>query len=153
MKKFSFVLSLLMVFLLSTGAFAEATKARTATIGTGIEQVNGIGDLSSGYTAEVNSNGGVATTRKAVAVTSQVGDALVYTGACYVQGINFYGVTAGDRLAVYDALSATGTPKFDPAVAANTSSVTVDCFGAPFATGIYVDASAATMFSTVIYDY
>lgn len=152
MKKFSFVLSLLMVFLLSTGAFA-ATKASRAVVSSGVEQVVGLGDLSSGDTAEVNSVGGVATTRKAVAVTSQVGDALVYTGACYVQGINFYGVTAGDRLAVYDALSATGTAKFDPAVAANTSSVTVDCFGAPFTTGIYVDASAATMFSTVIYDY
>jgi hypothetical protein len=152
MKKFSFVLSLLMVFLLSTGAFA-ATKASRAVVSSGVEQVVGLGDLSSGDTAEVNSVGGVATTRKAVAVTSQVGDALVYTGACYVQGITFYGVTAGDRLAVYDALSATGTAKFDPAVAANTSTVTVDCFGAPFTTGIYVDASAATINSTVIYDY
>jgi hypothetical protein len=95
----------------------------------------------------------VATTRKAVAVTSQYSDALVYTGACYVQGIRIDGATAGDSLAVYDALTATGTAKFDPRISANTSGTTVDCFGSPFTTGIYVDASAATMFSTIIYDY
>lgn len=147
----SFMLSLLMVFLLSTGVFA-ATKASKGSFA-GVEQAVGIGDLSSGDTAEVTSVGGVATTRKAVAVTSQYSDALVYTGACNVQGILISGATAGDSLAVYDAITATGTAKFDPRIAANTSSFYVDCFGAPFTTGIYVDASAATMFSTVVYDY
>jgi hypothetical protein len=152
MKKL-FVFSLLMVFLLSSGAYA-ATKARTAVVSSGIEQAVAIGDLSSGDTAEVNSVGGVATTRKAVAVTSQMGSALVYTGACYVQGIQINGATLGDSAAVYDAVtdvSATSAvAKFDPRIAATTSGTYTDCFGAPFTTGIYIKASATTLFSTII---
>ena len=147
-----FIFTLLAVLLMTTGAFA-ATKASRAVVSSGVEQAVAIGDLSSGDTAEVNSVGGIATTRKAVAVTSQDGAALVYTGACYVQGIVITAPTAGDSMAVYDAITATGEPKFEAKVADNTSTTFVDCFGAPFTTGIYVDVTDSDVQTTVIYDY
>lgn len=153
MKKL-FILSLLVIFALSFTSFADAaTKARTASVATGLQGVYGVGDLSSGNTAEVTDGGALVVSNRAVAVTSQLGDALVYTGACRVLGIQITGVSAADTVAVYDALTATGTAKFDPRTDTNNGSFFVDAKGAPFATGIYVDATDNDVFSSVTYDY
>jgi hypothetical protein len=57
MKK---LLALIAVALLLASPFAFATKATQASLGSGISQVNGIGDLSSGDTAEVDTSGNLA---------------------------------------------------------------------------------------------
>ena len=158
-KFFSIVLNLLMVFLLSSGAYAEATKARTAMVGNGIDSCVGIGDLSSGYTAEVDSSGNltveIASGDTALAVDSNGAasvkeahrklasfkstDAQVGTAAGYVYGVTVSGSTAADGLLLYNAASATGTPVIDVTLAANTTTTFFIPGGVSFASDIYAD--------------
>lgn len=152
MKKL-FALSLLIIFAAFSANAYAATKARTASQGVGIEMVNGIGDLSGGNTVEVNDEGGLATAKRSRAVTAQLGDGQLYTGACYIQTITISGVSAGDSAAIYDNTSATGTAKFDPKIDTANGSYTINANGAPFATGIYVDATDTEVHTSVVYDY
>ena len=150
-----FIISLLVIAIPAI-CFAAADQSRAAAVGGNVDQIVAIGDASSGYLAEVNSEtGAVSVTRSARAVTSQTEDALVYTGACKVQLIQVRGIAAGDLVLVYDALSASGTPKFDIAIAVANDSKCINVGGASFATGIYVDhtAAGAKIFSSVVYDY
>lgn len=153
-RLFALSVIVLAVVFSASYAFAGSADARTASYGQGISQVVGIGDLSSGNTPEITSVGGLGVTAKAVAIgVANFVDTLVYTGACNVQSIHIAGATAGDYAMVYDAVTATGTPKFDPRIAVNTSSLSYDTKGAPFATGIYVDVSGVSVFVSVVYDY
>jgi hypothetical protein len=148
-----FLISLLIVLAIPMICFA-ADSSRAAAVGGKVDQIIAIGDGSSGYLAEVSSGSGALNTAgRAQAVTSQTGDALVYTGACRVQSIQVRVVNAADYILVYDALTATGTPKFDITVATANDSQGIYVGGAPFATGIYVDAGNTTVFSSITYDY
>ena len=155
MRKFLIVaIAAMLALSLASYCYAGSADARTANYGQGIMGVQGIGDLSSGNTVEVTSTGSAHVTNRATAIgVANFADTLIYTGACYVQSIHIAGAAAGDYAMVYDALTATGTPKFDPRIAVNTSSLSYDTKGAPFATGIYVDVSGAAVFVSVVYDY
>ncbi len=151
-----FVLSLL-VLAIPVMCFAAADTARSAR---DLGSIVGIGDGSSGYLLEINSNTGSAlTTNAATAVTSRFGpnvgssSGVIYTGACRLLGVYISGVTAGDSVEIYDAASRTGTAVFDPRLAANTSSQYLDAKGAPFSTGIFAHANVAQTLATFVYDY
>ena len=152
MKRKLFITGLLVVALASM-AFA-ADSARRGQVGGQVEMVIGVGDGSSGYMLEIGSNSGSAYTIDAAqAVSSQFGDGQIYTGSCKIQTICIEGETAGDYAAIYDNTSATGTAKFDPRIDTNYSSTCIPTGGAPFATGIYVDAIDADVLVTAVYDY
>jgi len=141
----------LLVMGLAGVSFADSSRS----IGGGTEQYVSITDASSGTAAEVSSSGAVNTVGKSKAVTLQTGDGLIYTGACNIQTLVFSGVTEADYVQVYDALTATGTPKFDIKMGTASNTIVLPLGGAPFATGIYADTSAVngTGVVTVVYDY
>jgi len=148
-----FFLSLLVVLAMVGPVFA-ADNSHAAAVGGKIDMSVAIADASSGYTAEVSSTSGALNVAgRAQAVTSQFGDGHMYTGAARIQTICVEGPTAGDYAEIYDAITATGTAKFDPRIAANTSSQCYDVGGAPFATGIYINATDGDVLTTVVYDY
>ena len=145
-----FVLCLL---IMAIPAICMAADSARAAIDIG--QVVGIADGSSGYMLEINSNTGsahVVEHAQAIGVAN-FADTLIYTGACRLISVSLTGATAGDYAQIYDAVTATGTPKFDPRLAANTSSLTFNYGGAPFSTGIYVDVIDSELFVSVVYDY
>ncbi len=146
------LIGLLVILAIPILCFAAADTSRN--VGGNVETIVGIGDMSSGYMLEINSNTGAAlTTDRAQAVSGAYGSRLVYTGACRIISILVEGESAGDYAAIYDAISATGTPVFDPRIASNTSSTSFNAGGAPFATGIYVQTLDTEVFTSVVYDY
>lgn len=150
MKKL-FILALLIAMAVPCYA---ATKATQASMDKGISGgVVGVGDLSSGDTAEVSDSGSVNTVARSKAITNQNGDGLAYTGACRIQTILVSGVSAGDSVVIYDALTATGNPKFDIFVGTAADTKVVVLGGAPFATGIYVDATDGDVITATVLDY
>jgi hypothetical protein len=167
MRKFIFiVLSLLMVFLLTSGVYAgAATKARTALVGNGIDSVNGVGDLSSGNTVEVDgfgslqvvpSVGSIATNLTVSSATSPGDSQLLVTGACRVDSITISGTatSAGDYALIYDAATtpaATVVAKFEPSVGTAKDTRTIDTKGAIFSNGIWCDANSNSVLITVVY--
>lgn len=78
------------------------------------------------------------------------------TGSCTLYSLTVGGgdIAAGGYLLVYDAASATGTPKFDIAVgtAKNTIPVYLPSDGVGFTTGIFLDSSSDTVFATIAYE-
>lgn len=154
MKKI-FILSLLIIFALSFTSFADAaTKARVASVAQGISQVDGIADLSSGDSLEIDSDGSASVKEYPKTVAFEAGDAAAkVTGACTVYGFIVTGVSAGDNVQIYDALTATGTPKFDIVVgtAADTKVVSLPAGGVSFSTGVSYDATDDETLTTIIY--
>jgi uncharacterized iron-regulated membrane protein len=144
-----FVLCLLMVLLVSGVSYA-ATKASAVTQ---VGETVAVCDGSTGDSQEVTTAGSAATTNWSVAKASQYSIGSVRTGASRLQSITVTSQTAGDWAAIYDAASATGTPVFDVAISANTSTMTVDCKGASLSTGIYINTYDGDVFTTVVYDY
>ena len=156
MKKMILFSCLLMILLMTPLAYADT--ARAGSFAAGFEGVYGLGDISSGTTVEVTSVGAAVTTSRSRAIGntgfSVSADTQIYTGACWVQSITITGESAGDWVAIYDDTSATvANLKFDPRIAANTSSFTLDAAGAPFSTGIYANVLDNQVFATVVYDY
>jgi hypothetical protein len=144
----------LLVLLAIPAICLAADSSRAAAVSGKIDQIVAIGDGSSGYLAEISSSSGALNvSQRAQAVSMEIGDGLVYTGACRIISITVSGASTGDYAAVYDAITATGTPKFDPSIAANTSSFYQNCGGAPFATGIYVKATDDDVYTSIVYDY
>lgn len=139
MFKRLFVLSLLVMFVLFLGpdAFAAATKARTAGMQQGILTIAGIGDLSSGNTAEVDAHGNLAVVdRGGLTDSRQLGDAAaILSGAGVLDKIIFTPATAKDYILVYDALTATGTHVVDIQGATADNTVVYD-LGIDIGTGI-----------------
>lgn len=152
-----FLFALLFVLAICMPALA-ATNAKSASLGQGILTVAGIGDLSSGNTAEVDSDGDlrvseVSTIAVSSGVTLNTGVALVST-ACKVQGITISGAssTVLDSILIYDAASATGTPKYDISIGTAGETVSLNTHGATFSTGVFADASASNMHITIEYN-
>lgn len=153
MKK-SIYIALFILALAIPSICRAADSAHAIAVNGDINSVVAIADGSSGAVAEVSStSGALNVAHRAQAVTSQLGDAAMYTGACRVQSITVSGVSAGDTALIYDAASATGTPKFDIQVGTAADTKSIDCKGAPFATGIYADATDSEVFVSAVYDY
>ena len=153
------LIGLLVVLVLPALCLAAADSSRAASVGGDVESIVGVADGSSGYMLEINSNTGAALVAdRATAVGTNrsealTGTSLIYTGACRIQSISLSSATAADYAEIYDGTSTSGTVKFDPRIASNTSSIYVDAKGAPFATGIYVVGIDGDAFVTVVYDY
>ncbi len=153
MKKFILIALLVITLVLPSFCFA-ADAAHAVAVSGDIAQVVGIADGSSGAMTEVSSTSGALNTAgRAQAVTRSSSDGLIYTGACRVQSFVITGVSAGDVALIYDAATATGTPIFDIKVGTAVDTKVIPCYGAPFSTGIYVDATDADVITTAIYDY
>jgi len=160
-----FILSLLVIFGCTGLLFAAAVETTTATARTasvsasGIEQVVAVADGASGYTQNIDVRGSASVREypkqiaSSTGLTLNTGVALV-TGACYVASISMSGITtAGDYVLIYDALSATGTPKFE--ISAGTAKDTTNIVipgGAIFATGVFADSNANVVFCSIAYD-
>ena len=156
MKKI-FILSLLVLLAIPAMCFADT--ARAIAVGGQIESIVAIADGSSGIAAEVSQDGAINVVNRSKALGTGTDtktnntDELIYTGACRIQSITVSGVGAGDYVLVYDATSATGTPKFDIYVGTAVDTKSIYLGGAPMATGIYVDANDVDVFTSVVYDY
>lgn len=177
MKKLNVLILAFLVALVCSPAFA-ATKADSASVSNGILSVNGVADLSSGDTQEIDSSGNAAVELKndsnTAAIDSSgnlavelkgdsanefvtksvkflVADGAAYNGAATVYGVYLTSVTAGDTALLYDAASATGDPVLDVIVAANTSNGIYITGGVSFATDVYVDVNGSTPKAMVIY--
>lgn len=159
MKKL--IIALLLGLIVPSLVFADSsyttTKAGRGVNGQqGISNVAAIADGSTGYTARVDSKGALETKEKPCSVATVAGqDAVALTGAYRVYSITAAGtaVAAGDKIDIYDALSATGTPKLEISVgtAKNTNQVVIPQ-GMQFTTGVFVDQSANNMLVSICYD-
>ena len=111
-----------------------------------------------GNAADVNDSGAVQVADIAMHKDSVVGSGSIHVGPCYVHTITLYSDTAGDMIGIrdYDGTSADWTNwlEFEIAIAANTSSTTIDLKGAYFEHGLYISASDTTNSVTgAVYDY
>lgn len=159
-------LSLLVIFgcvSLAFGAAVETTAvtARSASVSTGgIEQVVAVADGSSGYVADVDVRGSVSTREYPKQLASSTGSTLntgtgLVTGACYVYSITISGpgTTALDNVLIYDALTATGTPKFEASIGTAGETLTISIpGGVKFATGVFADSNSDLVHCAVVYD-
>ena len=160
MRKFIF--ALLAVMAMAGLAFADATFTSTTNVKGGNADY-GYGatvDQTNGYTQRIDSEGAGHVMEKVNEVVEAIGSGdlanglLVKSGASRFKGIAFGGgnSAAGDYVLVYDALTATGTPKFDIGVGTAKDSIILSIpGGVKFSTGIYIisdsvtDASVATV--------
>lgn len=155
------IIALLLGLVVPSFVFADATwtttkNGRAVTGQQGISNVVAVADGSTGYTQRVDSTGAASVIEKPCTVVVGSGlDSLLVTGAARVYAINVAGtaIAAGDTALIYDALTATGTPRFEISVgtAKNTNEVIIPQ-GAKFATGIYQAQSADNMLVSVCYD-
>lgn len=178
MKKFHiFALAFLMMVMFGVSAFA-ATKADSASLANGIMSVGGVADLSSGDTQEVDTYGNAAVEVKSngntlaidssgnaavelqgdsanefvtKSVSYKTSDGAAYNGAATVYGVILASATAGDKVMLYDASSATGTPVFDISVAANTTESVFIPGGVAFSTDVYVDVIGTAPIAMIVY--
>jgi hypothetical protein len=85
-----------------------------------------------------------------------IGSGQIYTGPCRIISVNFYSLTAGDKIGVYDTVNA-GYPitdlEFEMGISANTSSAPPYYPQAPFVNGIRVLSTNANSVTTVVFDY
>ena len=159
MKKLSaLIIAVIFAMAFASYVYAGSADARTASTGKGISQVNGLGDLSSGNTAEIDSDGNVYTRSGSATVVSSTGATLntgtaIVGAACNVESITISGVgtSAGDYVLIYDALTATGTPKFEITAATAKETLTIPTYGAAFATSVFADSNADNVFLSVVY--
>lgn len=84
--------------------------------------------------------------------TLNTGVALV-TGQSNVQSVTVSGAdsTALDYVLIYDAASATGTPKLDISIGTAGETVTITLNDASFGTGVFADANSDNMHISVEY--
>ena len=157
-KSFVFIIALLAVMFVAERVYSDATP--TSTVSTRatrfVSESVAVADGTLGYTANVDSRGSVSTLEYPRTLGVVAGtDALVYTGAARLTSITVAGTatSTGDTVLVYDALSATGTPKFEISIgtAKETKHIEIPG-GAIFETGIYVAQSANNMLVTIGYD-
>jgi len=94
-------------------------------------------------TAEISDEGAVYVKQAGAATIGFANkDSIVYTGACTVYSATIHGFSGSsdkDWVAVHDALSATGTPKFDISIATSGGTFQARFTGLTFSTGIYVN--------------
>lgn len=163
MKKLLF--ALLSVILTAGLSYADATYTSTTNIKGGNADY-GYGatvDQTNGYTQHIDSEGAGYVQEKASEVVEAIDSndlnvgTLVKSGACRLNTIIVGGPTgaAGDYVLVYDALTATGTPKFDISVGTAKNTIVVNIpGGVKMATGIFIEqgGTAASLVATVAYD-
>lgn len=162
MKKL--ILALLSVVAMAGVSFADATFT-TTTNAKGGNADYGYGaqvDQTNGYTQRIDSEGAGYSMEKVKEVVELIDSGDLATGTTVKSGAcRFYGITvggsnsaAGDYALVYDATSATGTPKFDIATGTAKNNVILNIDGGvKFTTGIFVKGSATTTaVATVWYD-
>jgi len=84
--------------------------------------------------------------------TLEQGTAMV-TGQANVQSITVSGASsvAGDTILIYDATSATGTPKFDITVGTAKETIVLKLNDAEFGTGLFADANTPGLHISVEY--
>ncbi len=176
MKKiFSLMVAIIVVALLVAGnADAAATKARNASFDKGILSVNGIGDLSTGNTVEIDENGNMAVELFGGAnqmeidangsvqvknftksVVTETGDGTdLCDGAAIVYSITIYGdpnSSAGDAIMVSDGENFV----FDISIgtAKDTNQILFPG-GIAFVYDVVIDAIDDNVYTTIVYsDY
>lgn len=165
MMKRIFVLSLLLILGACSLSYAAAVstsadKARAATTGVGIDTIAAIADAVTGNAVDVDSRGSASTREYPKQVTSSTGGTLnagvaLVSSECYLYSIALSGpaTAAGDYVLIYDAASATGTPKFEISVgtAKDTTLISIPG-GAKFSTGIFAVSNGIAPFVSVVYD-
>lgn len=164
MKKiFSLGIAVLALMFLCVGTVDAATKARTASYDKGIMGVQGLGDLSTGNTVEVDDDGNLQVeindaerqTIYAATGNTATGGVAVVSAASNVTMLTISGsaTSAGDYVLLYDAASATGTPKLEAtiAVTGETYSITIPG-GANFDTGIWMVTKDNAVHASVAYN-
>ena len=83
----------------------------------------------------------------------QLGDGLVYQGACLVYNINLFLNDAGDWVDIYDGLDTESGKFFQRLESAVVLNVPFRCsVGVPFATGIYLDTPDADVSVVVVFE-
>jgi len=165
-KKLIFVIFLIMLLAVPAFVFGDATvttgrNIRTAGSDQGFSQTTAIGGARSGKVLEIDNRGSASVFEYPKTVTSIVGSEmsagkLVHTGAARLTSITVSGLTtsAADYVLVYDALSATGTPKFEVSIAVTGETYHINIpGGAQFSTGIFVVGIDTEVFATVTYDF
>lgn len=159
MKKL--IIALFIGLILPSLVFADASwtstkNGRAVTGQQGISHVVAIADGSTGYTARVGSQGEMSVIEHPCTVTSAAGvDSLLLTGAYRIYSISAASniSVAGDRVDIYDALTATGTPKYEISLGtAKDTKQLVFPSGVDFSTGVFEDQSANNMLVSVCYD-
>ncbi len=116
-------------------------------------------ESSDGQSIAKVSNDSLKISNRSRAISNSAGTKLMYNEAVNIQSISIYAPTAGDNVAVFDSNVTTSAqlggavPEFEISIAANTSSATVYCGGAPFKNGIFVLATDSDVIITVVYDY
>jgi hypothetical protein len=151
-------------FGLSFAAAVETTtaSARVAGVSTGgVEQVVAVADGASGYTQNIDVRGSASVREYPKQIASVTGldlsggKAALVSGECYISGIVVSGpaAAAGDYVLIYDALTVTGTAKFDVSIgtAKNTIPISIPG-GAKFTTGVSAQSNSTAVHLTVIYD-
>lgn len=159
------LLTLFVALMMSGVAFADATntaatKARNATQEKNINSVVGVGDISTGNTVEIDGRGAASVLEYPKTITSSTGKTLndgvaLVSAAARVSTVTISGpaTAAGDYILIYDAASATGTPKIEIAVgtAKDTRTIVIPG-GATFSTGVFADSNSDAVFVSVTYD-
>ena len=163
MKRFFSLIVVLAVTLalLAIGAGdAYATKARNASLDKGIIQVDGIGDLSSGETVEIDANGSMRVKEFTKSVSFTNGDQNdVLSGAAVVYSVTLSGhaTSAADYIILSDALTVPSAYVAGTAKVEVTTDITGDTEqiiipgGVLFATGVSIDATDSGVYCTIVY--
>lgn len=158
-----FLFTLLVALVLAVAFNAEAAdKARSGSQAVGLNYVNGLGDVSSGDCAEIDTNGALRVqeygnntiaTNLAFKTGADDGDGAIVSAACRVSLITITGVSAGDWAEIIDGTDSTGTIKFDPKIGTAEDTTTISIpGGASFATGVYVNAVDGDVLVSVTYN-
>ena len=163
-KKLLFV-GLLAFLLIPSLVFADATnttagKARASSAANNMQEPLAIGNVSNGNTAFVDSRGALSTFEYVKTISGQTGKPLndgvaITSGASRLATVTISGpdTSAGDYILIYDAASATGTPKIEITVGTAKETVSIEIpGGAAFATGIFADSNSNFVFGTFTYD-
>lgn len=167
MKKLRLFIALLVgLFLAPSLVFADATittgrNIRTAGADQGFTSTTAIGGARTGRVLEIDNRGSASVFEYPKTLSSTTGKTLadgtlIRTGAARVTSITVSGLaTAADsNVLIYDALSATGTPKFEITLATAKDTVHINIpGGAIFSTGIFADSSTTTVHLALTYDF
>ena len=133
-----------------------ARNIRTAGSDQGFSSTSAIGGARSGKVWEIDNRGVGIVGLYAKTVGTAAGiDTLIFTGAARLTSITVSGTgtSAGDKVDIYDALSATGTPTLEVSLGTAEETVHININGGlQFDTGIFVDMSATNMIVTIGYD-
>lgn len=135
-------------------SFTSTRNSRNTSTAQGISQSVANADASTGYTQRVDSQGAAMVLKKPTSVAVVAGqDVVAVTGAARVYSINVAAPAsaAGDYIEIYDALSATGTPKLEVSLGTAKGTVQLKLEGMNFATGVFVNQSANNALVSVEY--